>query len=75
MPLWLTAVAVYVAIVLPTALVMLGALKAGRAHDRTSATFASSVRGVRELAELAGDEVGGLLADVDRVVADPLEAA
>jgi hypothetical protein len=31
--------------------------------------------GVRELAELAGDEVGRLLADVDGVVADPLEAA
>ena len=33
-----------------------------------------AARRVRELAELAGDEVGGLLADVDRVVADPLEA-
>src|SRR6266511_6057738 len=33
------------------------------------------VRRVRELAELAGDEVGGLLADVDGVVADPLETA
>ena len=32
------------------------------------------VRSVRELAELAGDEVGDLLADVDGVVADPLEA-
>src|SRR5207302_11221827 len=30
---------------------------------------------VRELAELARHEVGGLLADVDRVVADPLQAA
>ncbi len=30
---------------------------------------------VGELAELAGDEIGGLLADVDGVVADPLEAA
>ena len=30
---------------------------------------------VGELAELAGDEVRGLLADVDGVVADPLEAA
>ena len=33
------------------------------------------VRRVRELAELAGDEEGGLLADVDGVVADALEAA
>jgi RimK family alpha-L-glutamate ligase len=33
------------------------------------------VRGVGELAELAGDEIGGLLADVDGVVSDPLEAA
>ena len=33
------------------------------------------MRGVRELAELARDEVRRLLADVDRVVADPLEAA
>ena len=33
------------------------------------------VRGVRELTELARDEVRGLLADVDCVVADPLEAA
>ena len=33
------------------------------------------MRGVRELAELASDEERGLLADVDRVVADPLEAA
>src|SRR5436189_1457096 len=31
------------------------------------------MRSVRELAELARDEVGGLLADVDRVIADPLE--
>ena len=31
------------------------------------------VRGVGELAELARHQVGGLLADVDRVVADPLE--
>src|SRR6476659_11185893 len=31
------------------------------------------VRGVAELAELAGDEVRDLLADVDRVVADPLD--
>src|SRR5438876_12456847 len=30
---------------------------------------------VRELAELAGHEVSGLLAYVDRVVADPLQAA
>ena len=35
----------------------------------------TSPRRVGELAELAGDEVRGLLADVDRVVADPLEAA
>jgi arsenate reductase (thioredoxin) len=33
------------------------------------------VRGVRELAELAADEEGRLLPDVDRVIADPLEAA
>ena len=33
------------------------------------------VRRVGELAELAGDEIGGLLADVDGVVSDPLEAA
>jgi uncharacterized membrane protein YbhN (UPF0104 family) len=33
------------------------------------------VRGVRELAELARDEVRRLLADVHRVVADPLDAA
>src|SRR5215203_3720555 len=32
------------------------------------------VRGVRELAELARHEIGDLLADVDGVVADPLEA-
>ena len=35
---------------------------------------ALGVRRVGELTELAGDEVRGLLADVDRVVADPLEA-
>ena len=39
------------------------------------APYEKSVRGVGELAELAGDEVRGLLADVDGVVADPLEAA
>ena len=33
------------------------------------------MRGVRELAELARHQVGRLLADVDRVVADALEAA
>ena len=33
------------------------------------------MRRVRELAELPRDEVRGLLADVDGVVADPLEAA
>ena len=33
------------------------------------------MRGVRELAELAGDEVRGLLADVDGVISDPLQAA
>src|SRR5205807_10389235 len=33
------------------------------------------VRGVGEFAELAGDEVGGLFADVDGVVADAFEAA
>ena len=33
------------------------------------------MRSVSELAELAGDEVRGLLADVDGMVADPLEAA
>ena len=33
------------------------------------------MRGVAELAELAGDQVRDLLADVDRVVADPLDAA
>src|SRR5207245_2523677 len=33
------------------------------------------VGSVRELAELARDEVGRLLADVDGVVADPLQAA
>jgi hypothetical protein len=33
------------------------------------------MRGVGELAELARDEVRRLLADVDRVVADPLDAA
>ena len=33
------------------------------------------VRGVLELAEQAGDHEGGLLADVHRVVADPLDAA
>src|SRR6185312_2649665 len=36
---------------------------------------AGSMRRVRELVELAGDEVLGLLADVDGVVADPLDAA
>ncbi len=35
----------------------------------------NGMRRVRELAELAGDEVGDLLADVDRVVADALDAA
>jgi hypothetical protein len=33
------------------------------------------MRGVAELAELAGDEIDDLLADVDGVVADPLDAA
>ena len=33
------------------------------------------MRGVGELAELGGYEERGLLADVDGVVADPLEAA
>ena len=33
------------------------------------------VRGVRELAKLTGDEEGGLLSDVDGVIADPLETA
>ena len=33
------------------------------------------MRGIRELAELRGQQVRHLLADVDRVVADPLEAA
>ena len=33
------------------------------------------MRGVLELAEQAGDDEGGLLADVDRIVADPLDAA
>ncbi len=37
--------------------------------------LAVGMRRVGELAKLAGDEVGGLLADVDGVVADPLEAA
>jgi hypothetical protein len=75
MPLWTTALVAYVAVALPSALVLLRAFAAGAAHDEASAAFASSVRGVRELAEIAGDEVSGLLADVDRVVADPLEAA
>ena len=33
------------------------------------------MRGVLELAEQAGDDEGDLLADVDRVVADPLDRA
>ena len=33
------------------------------------------MRGVGELAELAGHQVGHLLADVDGVVADPLDTA
>ena len=33
------------------------------------------MRRVRELVELPRDEEGGLLADVDGVVADPLDAA
>ena len=33
------------------------------------------MRSVRELAELSRDQEGGLLADVDCVIADPLEAA
>ena len=33
------------------------------------------VRGVGELLEAAADEVGGLLADVHRVVADSLQTA
>src|SRR5438876_1370 len=44
-------------------------------EDDTPVLRLLGVRGVRELAELAGDEVGGLLTDVDRVVADPLETA
>src|SRR6266516_585573 len=35
----------------------------------------SEVRCISELAELAGDQEGRLLADVDGVVADPLETA
>ena len=33
------------------------------------------MRGVGEFPQLACDQIGGLLADVDRVVADSLEAA
>src|SRR5215203_1616379 len=47
----------------------------GSAFADPGSCAGKSVRGVRELAELARDEVGGLLADVDGVVADPLEAA
>src|SRR5688572_4475776 len=38
-------------------------------------TAKSDVRGVRELAEQAGDHERDLLADVHRVVADPLQGA
>ena len=48
----------------------LGRLACGDAERRSPL-----VRGVGELAELAGDEVCGLLTDVDGVVSDPLEAA
>ena len=52
-----------------------GAVKGGGEVVNATAERARVVRGVGELAELAGREEGGLLADVDRVVADPLEAA
>ncbi len=42
---------------------------------RPAVRRAVRVRRVRELPELAGDEVGSLFADVDCVVADPLETA
>ena len=48
---------------------------AARASREASAPRRLGMGRVGELAELAGDEVGGLLADVDGVVADPLEAA
>ena len=44
-------------------------------RERGEASQLFGMGGVRELAELAGDEVRRLLADVDGVVADPLEAA
>ena len=47
----------------------------GGASRRARLCAQDQWRGVRELAELAGDEIRGLLADVDGVVADPLEAA
>src|SRR5215207_2214343 len=42
---------------------------------RTATDAELGVRGVLELSEQAGDDEGGLLADVDRVVADALDAA
>src|SRR6201987_6353007 len=58
---------------------------AARAADHNSFTWRERifelsltlgrVRGVGELAEQAGDDERDLLADVDRVVADPLQAA
>ena len=63
------------ALVLPLRRVVLplrgvrAALRAGRLRVELG------MRGVRELPQLAGDQIGGLLADVDRVVADPLETA
>src|SRR5205085_9966952 len=43
--------------------------------DDTGRSGLLGVRSVRELAELARDEVRRLFADVDRVVADPLQTA
>ena len=47
----------------------------GRRRETSRSASAGGVRRVGELAELAGHQVHRSLADVDRVVADPLEAA
>ena len=43
--------------------------------DQAVGGASSGMRGVLELAEQAGDDEGGLLADVHGIVADPLDAA
>src|SRR5438270_13873112 len=45
-----------------------------RVASATPGSASGGVGGVAELAELTGNEIHDLLADVDRVVADPLHA-